>query len=218
MLRASSDTPESKAVLAEAYLASGQFDDARALLEDARAQDPENIRVLALLGPVYGRAGELDRAAEALETAFALGERGPELRRNLALVYLRQQKIEEAITELRLAAREASGNASIWFTLGNAYLQARDPSLAAEAFIRSLEIRPDWPEATFNLALALEESGAKADAAEALRRFQFRARTGMFPSEAPRRSAAIVSTCARDRRPLSTPLSSTETASPRRPI
>ncbi len=45
-----------KATLAEAHLAAGEYDEARSLLEEALKLEPENTRVLALLGPIL-RAG-----------------------------------------------------------------------------------------------------------------------------------------------------------------
>ena len=43
------------------------------------------------------------------------------------------------------------------------------PSVAA--FEKAIELRPAWPEATFNLGLAHELMGARKKAADAYRRF-----------------------------------------------
>ena len=160
-----------KAALAEAYLAVERYDEARALLEEALRLEPENTRALALLGPVYGRAGELELAAKTLEKAVALGETSPEIRKNLALVYVQQGKLPRAMAELQKASEDAPSDASIWFALGNAYLRGRNGGRAAQAFERALTLRVDWPEATFNLALAYQSSGQPKKAADAYRRF-----------------------------------------------
>ena len=160
-----------KAGLAEALLASDRYDEARALLEEALRLEPDNTRALALLGPVYGRAGELSLAAKTLERALALGETSPEIRRNLALVYLKQGKPERAVAELQKASEDAPTDASIWFSLGNAFLRAKNGNRAAQAFEKALELRPDWPEATFNLALAYQIGGQRKKAADTYRRF-----------------------------------------------
>jgi arylsulfatase A-like enzyme/Flp pilus assembly protein TadD len=165
------ESASTKAALAEAFLASSRFDEARALLEEALALEPENTRALALLGPVYGRAGELPRAARTLEKAIALGETSPDIRRNLALVYLQQGKLPQAVAELQKASQDAPSDASIWFSLGNAFLRGRNGGRAAEAFERALALRPDWPEAIFNLALAYQSGGQSRRAADAYRRF-----------------------------------------------
>jgi arylsulfatase A-like enzyme/Flp pilus assembly protein TadD len=162
---------QGKAALAEAMLASGRYDEARAELEEALKLDPENTRALALLGPVYGRAGELALAAKTLEKAIALGETSPEIRRNLALVYIQEGKLQRALAELQRASQDAPSDASIWFTLGNTYLQGKNGGRAAEAFEKALTLRPGWPEATFNLALAYQSDGQPGKAADAYRRF-----------------------------------------------
>jgi arylsulfatase A-like enzyme/tetratricopeptide (TPR) repeat protein len=164
-------TASRKAGLAEAQIASGRYDEARALLEEALKLEPENTRALALLGPVYGRAGDLPLAAKTLERAVALGETSPEIRRNLALVYMQQGKLQRAVAELQKASEDAPSDASIWFSLGNAYLRGKNGARAAEALERALALRPDWPEATFNLALAYQSGGQPQKAADTYRRF-----------------------------------------------
>jgi len=160
-----------KAALAEAHLASGRYDGARALLEETLRLEPENTRALALLGPVYGRAGDLSKAEKTLEKAIALGETSPEIRRNLALVYMQQGRAEAAVRELRLASAEWPRDPSIWFSLGNIYLREKKVASAAEAFEKAIALRSDWPEATFNLALAYQSGGQRKKAAEAYRQF-----------------------------------------------
>ncbi len=164
-------TPSRKAGLAEALLASGRYDEARSLLIEALRIESENTRALALLGPIYGRAGELPLAAKTLEKAIALGETSPEIRRNLALVYMQQGKLQRAVAELEKASKDAPSDASIWFSLGNAYLRGRNGGRAAQAFEKALALRPDWPEATFNLALAYQSGGQREKAADTYRRF-----------------------------------------------
>jgi len=164
-------TASRKAGLAEAQIASGRYDEARSLLEEALKLEPENTRALALLGPVYGRAGDLPLAAKTLERAVALGETSPEIRRNLALVYMQQGKLQRAVAELQKASEDAPSDASIWFSLGNAYLRGKNGARAAEALERALVLRPDWPEATFNLALAYQSGGQPQKAADTYRRF-----------------------------------------------
>jgi arylsulfatase A-like enzyme/Flp pilus assembly protein TadD len=184
-----------KAALAEAYLADERYDEARALLEEALTLEPENTRALALLGPVYGRAGDLPMAARTLEKAVALGETSPEIRRNLALVYMQQGKLPRAIAELEKASGDASSDPAIWFALGNAYLRGRDGGRAAQAFERALTLRVDWPEATFNLALAYQSTGQSKKAAEAYRRFL----SGEGSSDPKRRAEAEKRLAALDR-------------------
>jgi tetratricopeptide (TPR) repeat protein len=187
------ENASAKAALAEAHLASGRYDEARALLEEALRLEPDNTRALALLGPVYGRAGDLTLAANTLERAVALGETSPEIRRNLALVYLQQGKLPRAVAELQKASEDSPSDPAIWFTLGNAYLRSGNENRAAKAFESALALRPDWPEATFNLALAYQSGGQPEKAAEAYRRFLLNAGSAdpEKRAEAEKRLAAL---------------------------
>jgi arylsulfatase A-like enzyme/Flp pilus assembly protein TadD len=164
-------SPGVKAGLAEVELASGKTEEALRLLEEAVAEEPDNTRVLALLGPLYAQEGKLDEARELLERAIGKGERSPEVRRNLALVYMQSGLLPAAIRELREASRSAPGDASVWFSLGNAYLRARQFGEAASALEKSLELSPEREEALFNLALAYEQGGKNRLAAETYRRY-----------------------------------------------
>jgi arylsulfatase A-like enzyme/Tfp pilus assembly protein PilF len=159
-----------KAGLAEVELARGDVAKARALLGEARADEPENTRVLSLLGPLYGREGDLAKAAAVLEQAVSLGETGADVRRNLGLVYMGQGKLDLAIRELRLASEAAPRNAAIWFSLGNAYVRAGRPRDAVGALETSVALEPR-EDAIFNLAVAYRQSGMKRESAEAYRRF-----------------------------------------------
>jgi Flp pilus assembly protein TadD len=160
-----------KVGLAEVELASGRPEAALSLLEEAREEAPDNSRALVLLGPLYAERGRLEEARSVLERAQALGERGPVVRRNLALVYMQSGKLPAALHELESASRDAPDDASIWFSLGNAHLRARNPGEAAAALEKSLELDPDREEALFNLALAYEQRGERRLAAETYRRY-----------------------------------------------
>jgi arylsulfatase A-like enzyme/tetratricopeptide (TPR) repeat protein len=186
-------TAGAKAALAEAHIASSRYDEAKALLEEALALEPENTRALALMGPLYGRAGDLAAAAKTLEKAVALGETSPEIRRNLALVYSQQGRLPKAIAELQKASEEAPSDASIWFALGNAQLRSGNGRHAVPAFEKALELKSDWPEATFNLALAYQSSGQPKKAAELYRRFLSTSGDAERRAEAEKRLAALES-------------------------
>jgi choline-sulfatase len=185
------ETASEKAALAEAHIGSSRYDEARAVLEEALKLEPENTRALALLGPLYGRAGDLPRAAQTLEKAVALGETSPEIRRNLALVYSQQGNVKRAVSELQKASEDAPSDASIWFALGNAYLRGENGIRAAPAFERALALKADWPEAIFNLALAYQSTGQPQKAAGLYRRFLATSADPERRAEAEKRLAAL---------------------------
>jgi arylsulfatase A-like enzyme/Flp pilus assembly protein TadD len=167
----SKPSPGVKTGLAEVELAAGRFEEALRLLDEARAEAPENTRVLGLLGLIYAQKGELEKATATLEKALSLGEKDPEVRRNLALAYLQGGKTASAIRELQIASRDAPFDPSIWFSLGNAYLRSSNFSGAAVALEKCVELDPTRDGALFNLALAYEHGGKRQRAAETYRRF-----------------------------------------------
>jgi arylsulfatase A-like enzyme/Flp pilus assembly protein TadD len=163
------DSAEIATAMAEAHIANGNTEEAKALLERARDEHPENTRVLALLGPLYAQEGRLTLAKETLEAALDVGETSPEVRRNLAIVYLRDGNIRGAVGQLERAVETAPDSPEVWYSLGNAYYRSGATADAVSAFEKALELRSPWPEATFNLAVAAQQIGSNDKAADAYR-------------------------------------------------
>ena len=120
-------------------------------------------------GAADGRAGNDALAAGALDAATdaytaglardgvppALGAR---LWNNLGLVRIAERRLPEAdsaFAEALARAPEAATRATVAFNLGTAALAAQDAERAVAALRRALVLRPDWPAARRNLALAL---------------------------------------------------------------
>jgi tetratricopeptide (TPR) repeat protein len=53
----------------------------------------------------------------------------------------------------------ADAPAAVWFNLGLARQDLRNPGAAADAYRKALDIKPDYPEAALNLGVALQETG-----------------------------------------------------------
>jgi superkiller protein 3 len=88
---------------------------------------------------------------------------------NLGVIHLRAGRQEEARTALETAIKSAP-SADLYYDLGNVYAKAGDLDRAAAAYRRALEYDPKHPSAPFNLALVLERSGKRAEAAGVLTR------------------------------------------------
>ncbi len=100
-------------------------------------------------------AGRLDEAVEAFRKAVVADPESSEIRRNLALVLMRQNKVDDAIAELEAATESNPDEVWLHFDLGNAYLQKRFMSQAVASFQRAVEIDPKLTSAHFNLANVL---------------------------------------------------------------
>lgn len=167
----SEGSPAIAAATAEAHIAAGLTAEAKAVLERARVESPEDTRVLAMLGAIYAQEGNAGAATRTLETALELGETTPDVLRNLAILRLREGNVSVAVSLLERAREQVPDSPSVLYSLGNAYFRAGERAAAAEAFERALELRSPWPEAAFNLGMAAESVGDREGAARAFRSF-----------------------------------------------
>jgi tetratricopeptide (TPR) repeat protein len=77
----------------------------------------------------------------------------------LSVSTLRREKVWSSdITLWEDTVQRAPGKARVWFNLGGAYLSA-NPDKAREAFLRTLELQPHFPEALYDLGVI--EQGKK---------------------------------------------------------
>lgn len=79
----------------------GIADSALAQLEALRDADPDNLKVLNMLGEYYNRTGRGDNAREVLSDALQRNARDPQSLINLAGIYIRDQKWDSAGTLLQ---------------------------------------------------------------------------------------------------------------------
>src|SRR6185436_10693002 len=86
---------------------------------------------------------------------------------NLAILELRAGRMDEARTRLE-AAIKAAPSADLYYNLGNVHLKSANYVLALASYRRALEYAAGHEEARFNLALALEKAGRRAEAVAAL--------------------------------------------------
>jgi tetratricopeptide (TPR) repeat protein len=159
--------------------------EARTLLDEARALESENPalaaaryrKVLELLPQrteLWKTIADLDLGRGSLETAgrayveyLRSHPNRPDALQNLAVVEIRTGRLDEARVCLELAIK-AGPNADLYYNLGNVHLKAQALEPAITAYRRALEYDPRHAEARFNLALALERAGRRAEAVSAL--------------------------------------------------
>lgn len=87
--------------------------------------------------------GDMQAAAQAFEAALRKAPDAPEVRVNLALVYMRLSRHDEAIAELEQAAALAPDEPRLLFQLGGAYVEAREYDKAIAALEKGLGAQPD---------------------------------------------------------------------------
>ena len=132
--------------------------------QKAGAIDPANAEAHALLGSIYIRYGDYDRALHEQQRAVELNNSDPIAYAGLATAFLWSGDIEAAVkafeTARRLGLRFSANDA---FLLGTAYLLA-DRSADAIATIERVESNKTDPYSNAILAAAYAQAGRQIDA------------------------------------------------------
>jgi tetratricopeptide (TPR) repeat protein len=175
---ANSAAPEPRVAAPEETEVGRLLGEAKALEADNPVESIARYRKALQLAP--GRAElwkgiadlELARGASA-EAAQAYREflrshpERADALQNLAILELRSGRIAEARTCLEAAIKTAPC-ADLYYNLGNLHLKAQSFDAAIAAYRRALEYESRHTEARFNLALALERAGRRAEAVSTL--------------------------------------------------
>ena len=111
-------------------------------------------------GVALEAAGQADAAADRYRRAIALDPGHSAAHNNLATILAAQGHIDEAVAEYRRAVEADRANAEAHNNLGG-FLLTFSLGEAVEHLEAALALRPDYPEAHFNLARAftVEEIG-----------------------------------------------------------
>ena len=135
--------PSSPEPLARHLRRAGELIGARRLpegeLEVLKALElaPRDLRALKVLALVRFRLGRAGEARQTYRTAREAAPDDPAVRLGLALIALKLEWFEEAVTELEIATRLAPGDTRAWRFLGYAYSRTGSPVRAAAAFRRA---------------------------------------------------------------------------------
>lgn len=146
---------ESRALVDQARkdFESGRFGEAEKLYQEIVDASPNNAFALSNLGVTQIQARKLSAAEVALKKALEISPKDAFAATNLGVVYCKQGKFDEAMASLQeaLAANEKDHIAQNY--LGICYGEKGMKPEAEAAFQRSVELRPEYPDAHFNLAV-----------------------------------------------------------------
>lgn len=170
--------PPARTVSPEELEARKLFDEARSLEISNPVESTSRYRKILELFP---KRKELWKPIADLELARGAGEEAAKAYRefvrahpdradalqNLAVLELRAGRLDEARSRLE-AAIKAAPSADLYYNLGNVLLKGPSADPAIAAYRRALEYQPHHEEARFNLALALERAGKRAEAVATL--------------------------------------------------
>jgi tetratricopeptide (TPR) repeat protein len=145
-------------VLVEAsdyYLASSQVDQATAVCRQALEANPKAVGPRLRLSLIHEREGDLREAMALLEEALLLERRNPEVRRMLAGLLLRQERLAEAIPHLREVLEMGEGSERDYSGLSRLMVEAGQLEEAVSLLREGAERHPDSPEFPLLLTFAL---------------------------------------------------------------
>ena len=181
-----------------------RLDEARAVLEVARAQAPDaraRAMVIAQLGWVAARQGRVDDAlALAREARELVGSAPGVLDAIVADAYVRQNRWSEALAPAKACTERAPSNTSAWAVYARVLVAVGDYTTALSAASHGLELAPRDPDllrAQATSLAALRDPRAEAAQAAYVR---FRA-----PDDAAGLRVRCIKgsdRCARDRNPV----------------
>lgn len=144
---------------------AGTLRRAEARAQKAVAIDEYNPAARVVLGAVFTRLGEYDRAVETLRYALTLNPSDPEIYAGLGDALLYNGEISEALQQLEVAARlDPKLSSHDLFNLGSAYFLVGDNGRAAQVFERVVARQDDNQFMHAMLAAIYAEQGRREEA------------------------------------------------------
>lgn len=128
--------------------------------EQAANLQPHAIEHWIELGTLLRKAGEIEKAIDALKVAVTLHPTNMNLQGNLALLQMENGDLDLAIERYSAIVRLDSSLAGVWLNLGAAHANAGHPAQARRAWEKVLELEPGHPIATSYLARVSDISSA----------------------------------------------------------
>lgn len=151
--------------IATIYVIRGEADLARKRVLRQIQSVPDNPLMYNLLGGMWIQAKGMDKAEAAFKRAIELNNTLQVSYMNLAELYRRTNRIDEAVKEYQLALEKNPQNISAHLLLGMIAEQGQDFAVAKTHYEDALKIQPKFAPAANNLAWIIAEEGGNLDLA-----------------------------------------------------
>jgi len=135
--------------------------------EEAQKLEPTNPYIFTELGQVYLAKNEKDatlKAREYFQKALDLKSDYAPARFQLALIYISENKIAEAIGEMENAKRDSPNDVGVAFQLGLLYYQDKQYDNAKAELERTVGLNENYSNARYFLGLIYDREGKKNEA------------------------------------------------------
>lgn len=142
-------------VKAEEYYDQERLEQASYLYQEVLDLQPENIHALNGLGRIAMQAGMLSIAVELFDAACTVNPDNIAVNKNLALVYTRLSRYEEAIMQYMFILNIDENNSDAYGELARLNLQAGNSDLALHHYKYAFKLDPEDPR-NFNGMVQLD--------------------------------------------------------------
>ncbi len=162
---------EAHVELAAGYFERAQFDVALEELGIAERIDATFARTHSIYGLVYATIGELPKAEASFRRALELAPNDSEARQNWGWYLCTHGRAKESIAEFEAAIRDPLYRTPeiALVNAGKCSVSIGDAAAADQYFRRALQLRPNEPQAAYNLALLSYRGQRYADARALMR-------------------------------------------------
>ena len=143
------------------YLQQGNYPVAREKLERSLKQNPKDPDVHTSLGLLYDRVGETRKADQHYREALRLAPDNPDVSNNYAIYLCKLGRIDDGVERFTaVAVNKYYRTPEVALTNAGACLRgAKRPDEAEQKFLAAIKARPDYSEATVQLAALHMERG-----------------------------------------------------------
>lgn len=145
-----SEIPEALNVAIQ-HINDGDLSQAKNVFYRILKADPREENALHLLGVVYFKEGENEKAAELIKEALDTNLQFPAAHNNLGSVYKAMGHLDEAVTCYRKAIECQGDFAAAHFNLGNVLTDLHQPTEAEASYQTAINLTPDYADAHHNL-------------------------------------------------------------------
>jgi tetratricopeptide (TPR) repeat protein len=157
------------AALGGLYVQQGRLEEARAQFDRLALHSP-NPSAATMVGMILESQHLTDAARRQYEDTLTRFPRAGVAANNLACLYARDGRLDEALKLARVASEELRRRPEANDTLGWIYLERHDASNAVAPLAAAVEAQPDNPTYRYHLGAAYAQTGAVASAHDELRR------------------------------------------------
>ncbi len=165
------ESPEDLFLLALSQVEQQKFNTALENVKRLLQYNPGNTRVLMLLGFIYERIGDNDKALASYQEVLKLQPDNSEAKRHVASLLAEKGKTKDATEMLEELAKRNPFDSSVLLELGKAQHDQKKYGEAIASFRSALKSDPENVEVSYSLAATLAETGQREEALSILKKF-----------------------------------------------